>query len=164
MVIFGDTSRDILPFAHRPSSGWDSQDFLGIPARGSKCIYWPGGPEVADWWPRGGELVAPRRPESDKNLSKSAQNLLGSAQDLLGPATEFQTSVTRREMSQNALTCMPNRPGQIGIWDISIGPAQLFPNRPIAAPAPFPPRNWWPRGGELVAPRRRAGGPEAAQV
>ena len=43
-------------------------------------------------------------------------------------------------------------------------PAQLVPNRPIAAPAPFPPRNCWPRGGELVAPTRRAGGPEAAQV
>ena len=51
--------------------------------------------KVADWWPRGGGLVAPRRLESDKNLSKSAQNLLGSAQDLLGPATEFQSSVTR---------------------------------------------------------------------
>ena len=78
-----------------------------------------GGPEVVNWWPRGGELVAPRRLESDKNLSKFAQNLLESAQDLLGPATEFQTSESVREMSQNALTCVPNRPGQIGIWDIS---------------------------------------------
>ena len=68
--------------------------------------------------------MAPRRLESDKNLSKSAQNLLGSAQDLLGPATEFQTSPSVREISQNALTCVPNRPGQIGIWDISIGPAR----------------------------------------
>ena len=29
--------------------------------------------KVADWWPRGGGLVAPRRLESDKNLSKSSR-------------------------------------------------------------------------------------------
>ena len=61
-----------------------------------------GGPEVADWWPRGGGLVAPRRLESDKNLSKSAQNLLGSAQDLLGPVKEFQTSQPRQSFAQKA--------------------------------------------------------------
>ena len=78
------------------------QDFLEIPARDSKCIEWPGGPEVADWWHRGGGLVAPRRLKSDKNLSNSALNLLGSTQDLLGPVKESQTSESVREIPQNA--------------------------------------------------------------
>ena len=97
--------------------------------------------------------MAPRRLKSDTNLLKTAQNLLGSAQDLLGPVEEFQTSPSRQSWTQNDRKSKETKPSQNRSWDISIGPAQLFPNRPIAAPAPFPPRNWWPRGGELVAPR-----------
>ena len=68
--------------------------------------------------------MAPRRLESDKNLSKSAQNLLGSAQDLLGPATEFQTSPSVRCFLQNHRETNDLKPCQIEIWDISIGPAR----------------------------------------
>ena len=41
-------------------------------------------------------------------------------------------------------------------------PDQLFPKPPIAAPAPFPPRDLCPPRGGPVAPRWRTGGPEVA--
>ena len=69
--------------------------------------------------------MAPRRLESDKNLSKSAQNLLGSAQDLLGPVKELKTSESRQSLAENARKTNDLKPCQNRSWDIDYSPAQL---------------------------------------